>query len=67
MPKEQKIDYLEKRKRIVEILNFTDKQWAEFKIRLKYDGIKQWEFFHGAIEAYLNADENLQDFLEGGI
>jgi len=41
----------------------TDKNHADLKIRLKYDGIKQQLFFNSLIEAYLNKDDNIMNFI----
>jgi hypothetical protein len=37
---------------------------AKLRIRLNYDGIKQSDFFRGCIEAYLNQEEEFDDFIE---
>jgi hypothetical protein len=42
----------------------NDQVHADLRIRLHYDGIKQSDFFRGCIEAYLNQDEEFEDFIE---
>jgi len=42
----------------------NDQVHAKLRIRLHYDGIKQSDFFRGCIEAYLNQEEEFEDFIE---
>ena len=42
----------------------NDQTHAKLRIRLNYDGIKQSDFFRGCIEAYLNQEEEFEDFIE---
>ena len=42
----------------------NDQIHAKLRIRLNYDGIKQSDFFRGCIEAYLNQDDEFDDFIE---
>ncbi len=42
----------------------NDQIHAKLRIRLNYDGIKQSDFFRGCIEAYLNQDDEFEDFIE---
>ena len=40
-----------------------DKNQADLKIRLKYDGLKQSEFFRAIVAGYLQKDENILNFI----
>ena len=48
------------------IVQFTDdtKRYADLKIRLHYDGLRQGEFFRSLVIGYLERDEDLMKFLE---
>ena len=48
------------------IVQFTDdtKRYADLRIRLHYDGLRQGEFFRSLVIGYLERDENLMKFLE---
>ena len=48
------------------IVQFTDdtKRYADLKIRLHYDGLRQGEFFRSLTMGYLERDEDLMKFLE---
>ena len=41
----------------------SDKNQADLKIRLKYDGLKQSEFFRAIVAGYLQKDENILNFI----
>ena len=41
----------------------SDKKHAELKIRLNYDGITQQQFFSCVVEAYVNKDKNMMNFV----
>ena len=41
----------------------SDKNQADLKIRLKYDGFKQSEFFRAIVEGYLQKDENILNYI----
>ena len=41
----------------------SDKKHAEFKIRLNYDGITQQQFFSCVIDAYVNKERNMMNFV----
>jgi|TARA_Y100000310_G_C20683391_1_gene817452 hypothetical protein len=47
------------------IVQFTDdtKRYADLKIRLHYDGLRQGEFFRSLVIGYLERDEDLMKFL----
>ena len=42
----------------------TPKRQADLRIRLKYDGLNQSEFFRAMITGYLDQDSNLLTFLD---
>jgi len=42
----------------------TDKDHADMKIRLKYDGLTQSSFFRGIIQGYINKDPAISDFID---
>tara|TARA_R100000008_G_C3452699_1_gene100172 strand:- start:20 stop:358 length:339 start_codon:yes stop_codon:yes gene_type:complete len=48
------------------IVQFTDdtKRYADLKIRLHYDGLRQGEFFRSLVLGYLERDEDLMKFLK---
>ena len=48
------------------IVQFTDdaKRYADLRIRLHYDGLRQGEFFRSMVIGYLERDEELMKFLE---
>ena len=48
------------------IVQFTDdtKRYADLKIRLHYDGLRQGEFFRSLVIGYLERDEDLMKFLK---
>ena len=41
-----------------------DKRYADLRIRLHYDGLRQGEFFRSLVIGYLERDEDLIRFLE---
>ena len=41
----------------------SDKRYADLRIRLHYDEIRQGEFFRGLVMGYLERDEDLMKFL----
>jgi len=47
------------------IVQFTDdtKRYADLRIRLHYDGLRQGEFFRSLVIGYLERDEDLMKFL----
>tara|TARA_Y100000296_G_C5147006_1_gene244284 strand:- start:894 stop:1232 length:339 start_codon:yes stop_codon:yes gene_type:complete len=48
------------------IVQFTDdtKRYADLRIRLHYDGLRQGEFFRSVVIGYLERDEDLMNFLD---
>ena len=47
-------------------VQFTDdtRRYADLRIRLHYDGLRQGEFFRSLVLGYLERDEDLMNFLE---
>tara|TARA_Y100000034_G_C6807415_1_gene362638 strand:- start:361 stop:681 length:321 start_codon:yes stop_codon:yes gene_type:complete len=45
------------------VFQSTDKKHADLKIRLKYDGFSQQQFFHTLMDAYLEKDEDVMKFI----
>ena len=45
------------------VFQSTDKKHADLKIRLKYDGLSQQQFFHMLMDAYLEKDEDVMKFV----
>ncbi len=41
----------------------SEKNQADLKIRLQYDGLKQSEFFRAIVAAYLNKDNDILNFV----
>jgi len=50
-------------KKIVQFADDT-KRYADLRIRLHYDGLRQGEFFRSLVLGYLERDEDLMNFLE---
>ena len=46
------------------VFSDTDTRHAQLKIRLKYDGISQAEFFRSFITGYLENDKSIVDFIK---
>ena len=46
------------------VFNDNDKRYAELKIRLHYDGLRQGEFFRGFVMGYLQQDPDVMRFVE---
>jgi len=48
------------------VVQFTDdtKRYADLRIRLHYDGLRQGEFFRSLVIGYLERDEGLMKYLE---
>lgn len=42
----------------------TNKRQADLRIRLKYDGMNQSQFFRAMITGYLEKDESILDYLD---
>ena len=42
----------------------NDRRYAELKIRLHYDGLRQGEFFRGFVIGYLQQDPDVMRFVE---
>ena len=42
----------------------TDKRYADFRIRLHVDELRQGEFFRAIITGYIEQDENLLKFID---
>ena len=42
----------------------NDKRYADLRIRLHYDDLRQGEFFRGLVLGYLERDESLMEFVE---
>ena len=55
-------EYGHNRKKVV--FYSTDKAHADMKIRLKYDGLTQSNFFRGIIAGYINKDPAINDFID---
>ncbi len=55
-----------KRRRGKKKISFEDfaEQHASLKIRLNYDGVKQGEFFRAILDAYVNKNEHILNFIE---
>ena len=51
-----------KKKRYV--FEHSERHYADFKIRLKYDNLKQGEFFSLIVEGYINKDPRLIGVVE---
>ena len=45
------------------VFQSTDKKHADLKIRLKYDGLSQQQFFHMLMDAYLEKDKDVMNFV----
>jgi hypothetical protein len=47
------------------VVQFTDsdKRYADFRLRIHYDGLRQGEFFRGILIGYLENDEDLMRFI----
>ena len=47
-------------------VQFTDetKRYADFRIQLHFDGLRQGEFFRGLVIGYLERDPDLMQFVE---
>ena len=60
MKREQFYENLNKRV----VFNDNDKRYAELKIRLHYDGLRQGEFFRGLVMGYLHKDPGIMRFVE---
>lgn len=47
-------------------VQFTDeaKRYADFRIQLHFDGLRQGEFFRGLVVGYLERDPDLIQFIE---
>ena len=47
------------------VVQFTDnsKRYADLRIRLHYDGLRQGEFFRSLVIGYLERDEDLMKFV----
>tara|TARA_Y100000593_G_C4225788_1_gene294365 strand:- start:329 stop:667 length:339 start_codon:yes stop_codon:yes gene_type:complete len=47
------------------VVQFTDdtKRYADLRIRLHYDGLRQGEFFRSLVLGYLERDEDLMKFV----
>jgi len=45
------------------VFQSTDKKHADLKIRLKYDGLSQQQFFHMLMDAYLGKDKDVMNFV----
>ena len=47
-------------------VQFTDetKRYADFRIQLHFDGLRQGEFFRGLVIGYLERDPDLMQFIE---
>ena len=46
------------------VFNDNDRRYAELKIRLHYDGLRQGEFFRGLVIGYLQKDPGVMQFVE---
>ena len=53
---------IEKRKKYV--FEHYEKSYGDFRIRLKYDGLKQGEFFRAIVDGYLEKDALIMRFIE---
>ena len=42
----------------------SDKRIADFKIRLKHDGLTKTQFFRAILTAYLEGDEDINHFID---
>ena len=42
----------------------TDRQKADFKIRLQYDSLTQSQFLRSVIDGYISKDEDIINFIE---
>ena len=60
MKKEQFYENLNK----MVVFNDNDRRYAELKIRLHYDGLRQGEFFRGFVMGYLQRDPDVVKFVE---
>ena len=56
------MDKKDKAKRIV--FESSTHKHAQLKVRLQYDSLTQAEFFRSLIEAYLNKDNRILEFIE---
>jgi len=43
----------------------TDKQHADFRIRVHYDGLSQVGFFQAILQGYLEKDDMIAKYIEG--
>ena len=41
------------------IFNMPEKTYADFRIRLRHDGLKQYQFFNWVVEKYLTHDVDM--------
>ena len=56
------MSYGNKKKKI--IFEDTDGRHAQLRVRLRYDGITQVQFFHTLVTAYLNKDERITNLMD---